>query len=241
MSEWKIDVNEDQKIISLFMKYENVTNDDIVRLEVADYVYKGKVGFERKKADGDFLNLSDVQAKAKELILTYPEHHFLIVEGSPQQAYRTIRNLYTEKMFYSLVGNMASLTAMGVPPIFCGDKYALFHFMVKTAKKCLDDKIRIPTMRISKTFPERKVDNRAIRVIMSFGVGEQIARQLLSECGTVFGVIHCLVVNPDLLLYVGGVGPDTVKKMEEVFCLQYNLEESNLISEIDEEEEGWFE
>lgn len=219
MADWEIDIREPQEMIDLFKAH---TSCEVTKLDIGDYVYKGRVAFERKNAKGDFVVIQDVMAKVGELRFMYP-FCYLIVEGNMAQTIELIKERFKKPSFItSFTGMVSSLTVRGCPPIFAEDKATLFNIMVGIAEKTLDGKDRSPYLRPFKTF--HRNDNTPLRVMIATGIGEERSRALLRKFGTVENII---ISSPEELMKVPGIGPGTVDRIDKACAYVFKEVEDN--------------
>jgi ERCC4-type nuclease len=203
---WQVDIREPANIIDFFKQMGATTE----ALQVGDYVFDGKVGFERKC--DDFLNYGSVLRQAGELQTTYP-FAYLLVEKDLEHIIATAKKTYTKDQTNQIIGMVASLCVRGTPPIFCSNISLLLSVMQEIASKSLDGKPRAP---IPRAIQRRQFDNysTAVSVLLGFpGLGAEKAKMILYKYPTLREALTVILNSPDELTKLPGIGRGIVDKI----------------------------
>lgn len=223
--DWQVDLHEPQECIDWF-ENKGVSH-TVTVLAVGDYVYKGKVAFERKKASGDFSNFADTIAKCNEMLLTY-EYPYLIVEGTLQDAITAVTAEWRKgKLLAPLRAMVASLCVRGMAPIFCGDKENMFDVMSRIADKHFDGKDRTPKKRVGKTrgakvrLPRDEGESRKMTTVdYEFSLIASLpnidsgkAKALLGHFGSARKILDA---DKEQLMTCPGIGPTIADKITSI-------------------------
>jgi len=203
---WKVDIREPQEMIDRFPEGQRTT------LDVGDYLYDDKVGFERKSKD--FLDFKRVLASAGELTLAYP-FAYLLVEGSLTGYVSMATKLFKRPMLMPILGMVSSLGVRGCPPFFCGNQEFLHIIMKKLAEKALDGKDRVEWRSI-KVRPDISDEDITANMLVGLpGLGQKRAKALVAAFGPGKNTLETLVHNPERMLEVDGVGKGTLDMVKK--------------------------
>ena len=199
------DTREDIKIIEQLEKIGySVT---IKPLEISDYCYQN-VGVERKS--NDFINLSDVQMKARELSSAFP-YHFLIVENNLDALIKIANNSYRQKdMTQPMLGLVASLAVGGTPPIFTSNKYFFTTIMHKIFQKATDGKDRGEGIQALR--PVAKSSDYYVRILSGMpGISAVLAERLIEQFSTIGAICKATAKEIEEIEGFGENRAETVK------------------------------
>ena len=180
---------------------------ETTRLKVGDYSFKG-VGFERKSFD--YANYPLVKQQCIEMMDTY-EHAYLIVDVNLDTIMMDMFE-HNPRKAESLPGFTASITEIGMPPIFCSDPEIMAEVMVKICIKSYDQKDRTYKEPFR---PRISESDRILHIIKAIsGVSTERGKSLLRE----FHSISCIAgATVDDLQKVEGIGPKTADAIYKAF------------------------
>ena len=182
---------------------------EIVHLNTGDGdVASNKVSIERKEDDllpslFDQRRLRQLSAMREEA-----EHSFVVVTKSWDE----IKNDASSKgmSVRTLIGYIASLCAVGYPPVFMNDRYDAAFLMERIVEKIEDDQHRLFVARPKKANPE---DYRNALVEGLPKVGQQTRRRLVKEFGSLASLANASVED---LMNVEGIGKATAERIHSV-------------------------
>lgn len=183
---------------------------EIVHLNTGDGdVASNKVSIERKEDDllpslFDQRRLRQLSAMREEA-----EHSFVVVTKSWDE----IKKDASAKgmSVRTLIGYIASLCAVGYPPVFMDDRYDASFLMERIVEKIEDDNHRLFVARPKKAKPE---DYRNALVEGLPKVGQQTRRRLVKEFGSLASLAAASVED---LMKVEGIGKATAERIHSVF------------------------
>ena len=183
---------------------------EIVHLNTGDGdVASNKVSIERKEDDllpslFDQRRLRQLSAMREEA-----EHSFVVVTKSWDE----IKNDAAAKgmSVRTLIGYIASLCAVGYPPVFMNDRFDASFLMERIVEKIEDDHHRLFVARPKKAKPE---DYRNALLEGLPKVGQQTRRRLVKEFGSLVALANASVED---LMEVEGIGKATAERIHSVF------------------------
>jgi ERCC4-type nuclease len=187
----------------------------VEKLEVGDYAYLD-MGFERKSMDLE--NFPLVRQQALEMLAAYPRPHIILdVNLDEVQLAMFDRN---PAKAASLPGFVASLTEMGVTPLFCSNPDLMAEVMVKRCVKGSDMKDRTYHEPFR---PEARGPDRVLHVVKALsGVSTERGRALLARFHSVEAICRASV---DELMSVDGIGRKTAEAVYRAFREEWSDEE----------------
>ena len=183
---------------------------EIVHLNTGDGdVASNKVSIERK--DDDLLPSLFDQRRLRQLsaMREESEHSFVVVTKSWDE----IKTQASQKGMSTrtLTGYIASLCAVGYPPIFMDDKYDAALLMERIVDKIEDDHHRLFVARPKKSHPEN-YRNAMIEGLPKIGM--QTRRRLVAKFTSLTGLANASIED---LMSVEGIGKATAERVYSVF------------------------
>ena len=183
---------------------------EIVHLNTGDGdVASNKVSIERKEDDllpslFDQRRLRQLSAMREEA-----EHSFVVVTKSWDEIKKDASS--KGMSVRTLIGYIASLCAVGYPPVFMDDRYDAAFLMERIVEKIEDDQHRLFVARPKKAKAE---DYRNALVEGLPKVGAQTRRRLVKEFGSLASMATASVED---LMTIEGIGKATAERIHSVF------------------------
>tara|TARA_R110000803_G_scaffold107958_7_gene176189 strand:- start:764 stop:1633 length:870 start_codon:yes stop_codon:yes gene_type:complete len=183
---------------------------EIVHLNTGEGdVASNKVSIERK--DDDLLPSLFDQRRLRQLsaMREEAEHSFVVVTKSWDE----IKTQAAQKgmSIRTLIGYMASLCAVGYPPVFMDDKYDAALLMERIVDKIEDDHHRLFVARPKKSHPDN-YRNALIEGLPK--IGQKTRRHLVEKFGSLAGLANATIED---LMSVDGIGKATAERIHSVF------------------------
>lgn len=180
---------------------------EVLPFPVGDYIYRDMV-FERKSLD--FGNYPLIKQQCTEMLANF-KRVYLLVDTTIDDVLVSLFNNNPSKA-EGLNGFIASLTVMGVVPIFCSTTDYFAEIMVKIMIKGYDQKDRLFTDPVR---PQVSDSDEVLHIVKSIsGISTVRGRKLLERFRTISGVASASVED---LSSVDGIGPKTAQGIYDAF------------------------